>query len=1037
MLGSDGKTWSAPVAVPAELMSHPRVAYTGLGAVVIYGVTKKGDLVTAYQTGMTGPFTALVHPVQGALAGDDFQLCMIGEVAFTILANVDAKAYTITGDITQTNVVGPTPAPQLTDKLKHVALGYASPVGLSPTAIFVLVAEDKDKQVSTLHCWSQAGKNEAVVQKITNGSISLATGHVSLDNSLHVYAIDDNLGLWVLHQSSVQPWREDGTPNWAPFVPLDTGIGRVVSDMNPAAAPTLFAIDGGDYSLRLHALDARSRMWKSQKILQHKEVAYEVSRHRAEVRIVDANARALPKHAVTVSVEKGSSAVEVWAGGRLHLVDEQGTELTTDISGKLTVAIIATEHGLACPNLIVNCEGLPKAQTIRPAGGLHEYLSGKGTLNPTNPSNRGGGPLQQFTSDGETLKTAKVNGKLLAPGASDSKSDPKTAANVASAIQNGAHVALGNPPPGLYGFGGSLVKGQTSFHQFHTPEALLAHCEETGLAHLTGFWDDLKAFFGDIFEGIKNLVIKIAHFVVDVARSIVQFTLDMAAFVGKTLHLDISGIEKAASFMHGFFNSVDAGIDQVVEWLEALFDFGAIWRTKMAMQQAIEEFCPYTIRLCGKAQTVVDGWFGKQKEAVNAAFDAAKLKYAGQSYGQLENWQNPCAPPSSNPVAGKAAPLDFTGNPHHNWLYDKATSYSPDTSGLTLGDAVDNLWKTVETHLADSGKEFHKALDYFREAIWTTVSDPSSFATKAIPEVIEMLRNLVLAVLDLLDAIVDAVFALIGGSMKLLDEVFKAELPLGFLNTLWRWMAEGAGYPEDAKLNLYSLGALLAALPATLIYKLVVGVDDEPFPTGKIPAPLSAPLSTQLGITMAWQSVLTSDVVRMVQVIPAFASDYMATTSPGWLTAVNICFSTIVWVLRHGYPENWEQLLWGGALSGVIFGHFIPEAIAKWKTLHSDDANDVVAFLSTAYGVGALSYAIYLDATTNKLRPGIAIANILSPLSSVFSWLTLSPIRLNVELAPFAIGGNLLFDSIGYVGAGLELLLDTVQYKPKVAIAGA
>ena len=566
---------------------------------------------------------------------------------------------------------------------------------------------------------------------------------------------------------------------------------------------------------------------------------------------------------------------------------------------------------------------------------------------------------------------------------------------------------------------------------FHTAEALLAHSEVAGLAQVGGFWDDVKAFFADIFEGIKNFVIKIAHFVVKVIDKIVEFTLDMAEFVGKVLHLDISGIEKAASFMHGFFNSVDAGIDKVVEWLEALFDFGAIWRTKMAIQEGIEGFCPYAIKVCVKTQQVVDGWFATQKDKVNAAFDALELKYAGQIYGHLENWQDPCAPASSKPVAGKAAPSDFTDNPHHNWLHDKVNSYPPDSSSLHIGDSVDDLWNTAARHFQDSGVEFQSALTEFRNAIWDTITDPSSFATKAIPEFIEMARQLALAMLDLLDAIVDSVAALIGTAMELVNDLLKAELPLGFLNTLWKWMAEAVGHPEDATLNLYSLSALLVALPSTLIYKLAVGVDHEPFPTGKLPAPHS-----QLGIVMAWQSVLTSDIVRMVQVISAGASDFWASDSPGWLAGVNVCASGAVWVLRHGYPEEWEDLLLALMLSGGFFGHFVPEAIAKWRSLNKHDANDIVAGLSTVYGIAALSYGIYIDSTT-KLRRGLSIANILTPLPSVFSWLTLSPIRLNVELAPFAIGGNMVFDAVGYVGGGLQLMIDTLIFKPKLEMAEA
>jgi len=48
-LGADGLTWTAPVAMPGEAMSSPRVAYSPSGRLVIYGGNTKGDLVTAYQ----------------------------------------------------------------------------------------------------------------------------------------------------------------------------------------------------------------------------------------------------------------------------------------------------------------------------------------------------------------------------------------------------------------------------------------------------------------------------------------------------------------------------------------------------------------------------------------------------------------------------------------------------------------------------------------------------------------------------------------------------------------------------------------------------------------------------------------------------------------------------------------------------------------------------------------------------------------------------------------------------------------------------
>jgi len=615
----------------------------------------------------------------------------------------------------------------------------------------------------------------------------------------------------------------------------------------------------------------------------------------------------------------------------------------------------------------------------------------------------------------------------LAPGAGDSK----LAAAAAAAIQHGAAIALGNPPPGARGFGGSLRKDNPSFETFPTEEALQKHLEVAGLIRVDGFWDDLLDFFGDIFEGIENAVISIAHFVVDVARAVVNFTLTIAEWTAKALDLPIAGIEKAASFMNGVFNSVDADIDKVVDWLKALFDFKAIWRTKMAIQQGVEAFFPYLIRVASQSQKVADGWFGKQKTAVNDAFDAAEKEYAGHTFGQLKNWQDPCAPPSSNPVVGRASPSDFTDNPHHNWLHDKVTSYPPDTSSLKLAGSIDDLWKTVAGHLEDSGKDFRAALDKFHEAVWATVSDPSSFATTVIPDLIDMVRELTLAALDLMDAIVDSFAALIGTGADLLDSLFKAELPLGFLNTLWKWIAEGVGHSEDDKLTMYSLSALLAALPCTLIYKLVVGVDHEPFPDGKMPTPLPGPVSVQLGVKMPWECLFTSDILRMIQVIATGAGDVLASDTPAWLTGINVGWSGAVWVLRHGYPD--EEILMALALSGVVLGRYVPDAIAKWRGLEKDVSNDIVAAICTVYGVGSLAYGIYRDTHNDQYKQtqDRMVANILTPLPSVFSWLTLSWIRLNEELALFAIFGNLLFDFVGYTGGGLALAVETLQSKPR------
>jgi hypothetical protein len=147
-LAANGSTWTAPVAAPGKATSNPRVAYSPAGRVVIYGANAKGDLVTAYQPQVGGPFKTTVCSVQGALGQGDFQLCMTAEDTFHILANVSGTAYQIFGTLKATENDSLSPVPNFTEKLKQVALGYWNPAKSALT--FLLVDDD-----GTLHSWTE------------------------------------------------------------------------------------------------------------------------------------------------------------------------------------------------------------------------------------------------------------------------------------------------------------------------------------------------------------------------------------------------------------------------------------------------------------------------------------------------------------------------------------------------------------------------------------------------------------------------------------------------------------------------------------------------------------------------------------------------------------------------------------------------------------------------------------------------------------------------------------------------------------------
>ncbi|HYH07908.1 MAG TPA: hypothetical protein VEK11_12695 [Thermoanaerobaculia bacterium] len=1009
-LGADGALWAQPKAAGSSAARRLRVAYSPQGRLVVYGATAAGNLMTAYQPQVGGAFVTSECAVDGALSGGDFQLCLTDEQSWTIAAIANGKPVLITGVLGAAQRASAGPAPGLNEEMKHVALGYWN--SAQNTLMFLLV--DKD---SSLRAWSQSQTtNQARVQPIPNSSVAHATGHVGEDGSLHVYAVDADERLWVLHQSPSRPWSDDGSPNWAPLLALDRGVARVVSDMNPTAEPSLFALAAGDFSLRLHARDETSRLWQSHEILQSSAKAFEVARFRTEISIIDGNGVALPKHSVRVATEGGASSVDVWAAGAVHRVDEKGLTLQTDALGKLTLAVMASE-GLSCPRLVIGSESMSSPITVDPAGETHRYLAGEGTLHPTNP----GGALPVFDASGRTLAAATVGGKPLAPGASDAT----MAAAAAQAIRGAASIGSGRPT--VHAFAGSLQKHAPAFHAFHSAEQLHAHRMKAGLTAPELGAIDWGALAGDIFEGIRNGVIAISEFVVDVANKTVDLVLKIAKWTEKVARLAFDGIEKIASFIAGVFHAVEAAVEKVVDWLKALFDFGAIWRTKMAIEEGLLGVPEYVRQLALSNQKRADRWFAEKKVEVDKAFAELKARYDGKKFEDSPNWQKPGAP-SPSPLAGNASPADFTSNTHHNWLQDKVASYAPDKLDVT-DESQNEPWTAFAEHLHAAGDEFTGALEKFKDAFLSVIQNPSSFSTVAVPCLIDAAGLLVKALLDACDAAVDALAGLAVTAMDALKALLEAELPIPFLRTLFQWLAEQAGYPHDGKLTAAALISLAAAFPATLIYKLMHGVNAEPFPNGRFPRLQQG----MLGVTMPKVCREIACIVGMVSVIPSAAGDILGEAKPTWMTILGLGFTAAVWVLENGYPEL-TALQWASV--SAVAANLLWIAPAAYFVLETENAvlldkikavkSDALSVGFSLYGAFSLTMGILVD-TTTKVPLGQGIANILQPLPSLFSFLGLRAMRNNPAVAPYAIAAKVLVDFVGTVGGGAEKLVSVMK----------
>jgi len=778
----------------------------------------------------------------------------------------------------------------------------------------------------SLICWSLAGQQDPTWAAVAALQLVSATGQVGLDQTLHVYAVDNAEQLWVLHQDPVSPWYDDGSPHWCPPIALDAGIAAVAGALDTSAAPTLIAVDAAAGALRVHNQDQNSGMWRSGPVLTPGEQAYEVVRWRSEVSVVDGLGNLVPLQPMTVAVQAGGSACEVTvAGAPAVLTADTPTALTTDASGRLTFAGLAVA-GLGVPGLVVTAESLTAPLTFNAAQDVHNYLSGVGTLNPSNP----GGELPTFDAAGTTLAAAKVpadgtNPSVpLAPAAAG---DSTLAATAAQAIQNAALVGLGTPAPGLAGFRVRLRGSHPSFVQLATRadlDAALADISSIGDGpELPGsLWSDIARWAGDVWEGIKNGVVHITDAVVDIVQKVATFTVRIGDQIAQGVTLAVHGLEQAGHFITGVFAAVEADLDKVLDWLKALFDFAAIWRTKMALQQGLATVPGWVKSVVGEAGRVSDNYFAGRKAEIHHWISQVQASLAGKTFGDLQSIQQPGTAPSSTSAAGTVSPSVVLQNVHHNWVHDKVATYSPSADTATVPAPLAGPWDDFTQQLQSAWGDLVTGITDLGQAMTSLLEQPSTFAAQGISDLLGTVGALVDVLLDLLDAMVDAFVGLTDVAMDALDDLLNQTLDLGPLSTLWQWMADTAGYPNDGTLTVSAVVALLAAFPVTLVYKLLEGVDNEPFPSGSVPLQqirdaAGADSLAAFAAGMPRGCLVAAAVLQILYAVPTVASDILGPTAPGWLSVLSIAWSAVGYLLTTGLPSV-EVIVAGGTTASRL-----------------------------------------------------------------------------------------------------------------------
>jgi hypothetical protein len=794
---------------------------------VVYGVCTNGDFFVVHNDEKKG-WVANTTGMSNKVSGKPVLLYenKTGWITYAVISN---QLNYATGSLDKpgtgfktVKTVGPVPA------INSLFPFTTSRYGIEQT---LLVALDNQDQI-----WLVEGSAGTVTfTQLSNASlpgIGAVEGAVAMlrpSDGARIYARDKGDLLWVIRQVK-NPASAASAYSWSDWHPLGdecmalaSGCTILPTDSGDEPPVDLFSLDLG-YEVNVLSEDPVTGALTDLVMLKpdgvNKEADY-VTRYVSEITLADENGVPQPGIAVAVSADE---PVGVWVGSNLYSVSSKTSAmLTTNGYGKVTFAFFATD--LHTPTFSFRGDGLEDAPSFSPASSIHAYLGGDPNALPNRPA---------FSPD--ALQKAKMQ---TAPSWTKKPEDFVGDANKdkAPAVADNIHSVFGMD------VSASGDSGEWS----------VAATQPAGVSS-SSFWHDLCRFPHDIEHAIRNDVMKVEHAFVDVDKKVVQFTMRIGKDLTQVLQLAIKTVKDVISAVKSFFRYIERGIEQVLDWLKALFNWEDILNTKKVLEASInglivkmaDNFDPKSPRYVG---IFVDEYFEELREKLLSGFEKAKKGFLG---GDSFN-----SGAQTNPYPGKADPMgndpmsptnttkaqDTNGaqtnfvKTHVSNYSDQGGSFPPASSDVSSNSIIQTLYDAFENSVRNT--DFRERQQEAMRKLSGTFSSPKSFFNVVMYEVITALEDLIDVLLRVVQGVLDALIASVGQALTAFKDLLNAPIEIPVISYIYKQIAKHS-------LTMIDLLCLMIATPATLLYKLTFGLPHATAPftadqAEKIVAELSDP----------------------------------------------------------------------------------------------------------------------------------------------------------------------------------------------------
>ena len=362
-------------------------------------------------------------------------------------------------------------------------------------------------------------------------------------------------------------------------------------------------------------------------------------------------------------------------------------------------------------------------------------------------------------------------------------------------------------------------------------EPAFQHLDEAAIAAaISGATDgddptrSVGALWSDFVAGAHELESIIVHKVTDDAHTVAHELHTVLSYVeagvSKVVSFALHTAQRAIELGHMIIARIGGAVGKVVTAVKMAFDWPAILHTQQVIVDTLTRALDELPARITQLSHSVDRFFGGVKATVASAIDTQIGAYRA-------------ANASAGTIVASGATTDHAearqaANEKAHWLLAKVADHhagsdlpgpTPPRSPASFLAMMTALRERVNDPAVTS------ALASASTFVTAAFAHPGEAPTFLMDGLLEAVKAVVLAALDVLDGVSIAVLAALEDALVAFRQALTAPLDVPLVADLYRWAVttHGTSRPEDT-FSVINMVGLLGAIPATVLSRLVSGV---------------------------------------------------------------------------------------------------------------------------------------------------------------------------------------------------------------------